>query len=661
MRTSLGALVFFFAVAATSVAEVGARPLHPSDVPGIVRVSSPAISPDGKRAVVVVTRVVWNDDSYTRDLDLIDIATHARRTLTYARKGLSDPAFSPDGTKIAFIADAGTGDDAKSQVWVMPLDGGDARPVTDAPDGVEQFAWRPDGGAFAYAATDAKPTLTGAAKFRDSFVFTTEPIVAREEPRPVHLFVVAASGGHARQLTFGTQSVATGEAQSTLSWSPDGKTLAYLLAPNAILNDADRAHVVLLDVASGKGSPLTAHDGFELNPLFAPDGSRVAYLYSAGDNQSNLTETYVTTPGGGAGVAVSHPYDRNVRDAAWLADSSGLYFVCGDGTSISLVRAPLSGTPERVDLGGVEISSSLAGAIAHDGTLVFSAAAPNVPSELYVRHTDGTVAKLTDYNAAIAALDLATPERITYPTTLGITGDAVLLKPPGFESGKRYPLVVLIHGGPTASSSFGFESLAQLMAARGWLVLQPNYRGSDNLGLAYQRGVLYDADEGPGKDIMAALDAVRARGIVDDRKIAVSGWSYGGVMTAWMISKYHVWRAAVSGASVDDWATDYGTADDSDSDVAIFHGSPFTGDAAEWRRASAISYVRDVTTPVLILSDVGDNRDPFASSSMYWRALRDNHKDATLRVWPVDGHFPSDPVRTADVYQHWIDYIAKHF
>jgi dipeptidyl aminopeptidase/acylaminoacyl peptidase len=661
MRTSLGGLVFFFAVVAASVAGAGARPLNPNDVRGIVRVSSPAISPDGKRAVVVVTRVVWNDDSYARDLDLIDIATHARRTLTYARKGLSDPAFSPDGTEIAFLADVGTGDDAKSQVWVMPLDGGDARPVTDAPEGVEQFAWRPDGDAFAYAAADAKPTRSGADKFRDSFAFTTEPIVSREEPRPVHLFLIAASGGHARQLTFGTQSVATGEAQSTLSFSPDGKTLAYLLAPNAILNDADRAHVVLLDVASGKGSQLTSHAGFELNPLFAPDGSHVAYLYSAGDNQSNLTESYVTAPGSGAGVAVSHAYDRNVRDAAWLGDSSGLYFVCGDGTSISLVRAPLSGTPERVDLGGLEISSTLSGAIARDGTLVFSAASPKIPSELFVRHADGTVAQLTEYNAAIAALDLATPERITYPTTLGLTGDAVLLKPPGFERGKRYPLVVLIHGGPTASSSVGFESLAQLMAARGWLVLQPNYRGSDNLGLAYQRGVLYDADEGPGKDVMAALAAVRAQGIVDDRKIAVSGWSYGGIMTAWMISKYHVWRAAVSGASVDDWATDYGTADDSDSDVAIFHGSPFTGDAAEWRRASAITYVRDVTTPVLILSDVGDNRDPFASSSMYWRALRDNHKDATLRVWPVDGHFPSDPVRTADVYEHWIDYIAKHF
>ncbi|MDB5071690.1 MAG: hypothetical protein JWM87_2801, partial [Candidatus Eremiobacteraeota bacterium] len=184
---------------------------------------------------------------------------------------------------------------------------------------------------------------------------------------------------------------------------------------------------------------------------------------------------------------------------------------------------------------------------------------------------------------------------------------------------------------------------------------------SDNLGLAYQRGVRYDASEGPGKDIMAAVDAVRARGIVDDKRIVVGGWSYGGIMTAWMISKYHIWRAAVSGASVNDWAADYGTADDPGADKALFHGSPYVGgNAAEYRKASAITYARDVTTPVLIVSDVGDNRDPFATSSMYFRALRDNGKDATFIAYPVDGHFPGDPVRTADLYGRWIDWFARH-
>jgi dipeptidyl aminopeptidase/acylaminoacyl peptidase len=237
-----------------------------------------------------------------------------------------------------------------------------------------------------------------------------------------------------------------------------------------------------------------------------------------------------------------------------------------------------------------------------------------------------------------------------------------LLTPPGFDPHRKYPLVLKIHGGPTSASLHGFDVFGQLMAARGWLVLEPNYRGSTNLGLAYMRGVLYDPEDGPGKDIMAAVDAVRAQGIVDDRRIAVSGWSYGGIMTAWMISKYHLWNSAVSGASVNDWLTDYGVADDSASDLGLFHGSPYVAkNADEWRRASAITYAADVTTPVLILSDVGDNRDPFATSSMYWRALRDNHKDATLRVWPVYGHFPGDPVRALDVYEHWMDFITAHF
>ncbi|HYW54388.1 MAG TPA: prolyl oligopeptidase family serine peptidase, partial [Dongiaceae bacterium] len=305
-------------------------------------------------------------------------------------------------------------------------------------------------------------------------------------------------------------------------------------------------------------------------------------------------------------------------------------------------------------------SSPLDGAIARDGAMVFVATSAKQPAELYYKPASGAPVKVTDYNAALAGLDLAPAERITYTTSLGAQADGVLTLPPGYAAGRKYPLVVHIHGGPTSASLRGFNRQAQLMAAHGWLVLEPNYRGSDNLGLAYQSAVRYDPEEGPGKDIMAAVDAVRARGIVDDKRIAVGGWSYGGIMTAWMISKYHIWRAAVSGASVNDWVADYGTADDPASDKALFHGSPFVGNnAAEYRRASAITYARDVTTPVLIVSDVGDNRDPFATSSMYYRALRDNGKDATFLAYPVDGHFPADPVRTLDLFGRWIDFFAR--
>ncbi|MFY9718304.1 MAG: S9 family peptidase [Candidatus Cybelea sp.] len=644
---------------------VGAAPaqtIGEDDFARLVNVHSPAIAPDGKRAVVIVTRIVWDEDRRTSDLVLVDLANGAQQTLLHDQKSLSDPAFSPDGTQLAVLADEGTGENAHTEIYLMALDGSAAHAVTHIKAGVDQFAWRPDGHALVYAATDDAPVRQGADRFRDSFTFTTEPIVARSAPPPAHLFLLSLDDGTTTQLTAGPQSVATGEDESILSWSPDGQTIAFTLVPDAILNDQSYSRIALLDVAAKSVRPMTGRNAWESDPMFSPDGAHIAYTCANGDPQVNLAMLCVTTPHGGIGTPISAAIDRPVQSAAWSSDSKGLLLVAPDRGYATLYRAPLTGGPRRISLGDVNPISPLVGAIGSNGAVVFAGTSTKQPAELFLRAPDGTTTRLTAFNAAIAGLDLASAERITFPTSTRIEGDGVLYLPPGFTSHRKYPLVVFIHGGPTSSSTLSFSFWAQVMAARGWLVLQPNYRGSTDLGLAYQRSVLYDPDAGPGKDIMAAIHAVSARGIVDSSKIAVSGWSYGGIMTAWMISKYHIWKAAVSGASVNDWITDYGTADDSLADEDLFHGSPFVGaNAPEWRRASAISYVGAVTTPVLILSDVGDNRDSFATSAMYWRALRDNHKEATLRAWPVDGHFPSDPVRTVDVYHYWIDFIAQHF
>ncbi len=636
----------------------------------LVTLHAPAIAPDGKTAALVISRVVWEENRRADELVAVDLANGAQQTLVSNRTGLSDPAFSPDGTRLAFLADEGSGDGAVTQVFVMPRGGGTAAAITHSKASVKQFAWRPDGLAIAFAAEDAEPQRSGVDRFRNSFVFTTEPIVARGASRPAHLFVERLDEETATQLTFGPSSVADG---STISWSPGGKTVAFTLCRSATLNDQSYSHVALVDVESERVRALTGRTIWEADPRFSPDGKRIAYAYSDGDPQVSLTRLYVTTPAGGAGSPLSAPIDRPIGDAVWSPDSSGLIVAVPDRTTNALFRLPLLGEPRRIDFGnitaGVPLTTTggadapaLGNAIAADGTIVFIATATAQQPELFRYTPDRGAVKMTDFNADLTRFAWSSAERVTFATTTGVEGDGVLYLPPEFSAKRTYPLVVLIHGGPSDPSMLEFDFWAQVMAARGWLVLRPNYRGSPNLGLRYQRAILYDPERGPGEDIMAALDAVRARGIVDGSRIAVSGWSYGGIMTAWMISRYHIWSAAVSGASVNDWITDYGTADDSLADADLFHGSPFLGNnAAEWRRASAIWYARDVTTPVLILSDIGDNRDPFATSSMYWRALRDNGKPATLRVWPVQGHFPSDPVRTTDVFHYWIDFIAQHF
>ncbi|MGB6519890.1 MAG: S9 family peptidase [Candidatus Cybelea sp.] len=636
----------------------------------LVSLQSPAVAPDGKYAALVVSRAQWDEDKRNSELVLVDLGDGTSREIVTNREGLSDPAFSPDSKQLAFLADERAGNATHTALFVMPADGGAAQAVTDKSADVQEYSWRPDGSAFAYAAGDPEPQRSGADRFRDSFVFTTEPITARESPQPVYLFTLSLGDGVTTQLTSGPQSVGDG---STLSWSPDGKTIAFALCRNAILNDQSYSQVAVADVAGKKVRALTGRAMWEGTPRFSPDGTHIAYIYSNGDPQINLSELYVTTPAGGAGSRLSGAVDRPIGDFVWSADSNSLIVTAPDRTTNAFYRVPLRGAYERIDVGnlvpgtpltttGGASTPALGDALATDGTLVFVATSTAQPPELFKLSPGAGATKLTDFNAASANVSWAQAERITFPTSAGVTGDGVLYLPPGYSAARKYPLVVYIHGGPDDPSMLEFDFWAQAMAARGWLVLRPNYRGSPNLGLKYQRAILYDPEAGPGKDIMAAIDAARARGIVDDSRIAVSGWSYGGIMTAWMISKYHIWKAAVSGASVNDWITDYGTADDSLADVDLLHGSPFVGsNAAEWRKVSPISYAADVTTPVLILSDVGDNRDPFATSSMYWRALRDNHKDATLRVWPISGHFPTDPVRVADVFHYWIEYIAQHF
>ena len=293
--------------------------------------------------------------------------------------------------------------------------------------------------------------------------------------------------------------------------------------------------------------------------------------------------------------------------------------------------------------------------------IAFVGSEPGRPAELWLMASPSAKPRrLTDLNAEIASRDLGKVESFTWQGPDRWQEDGVVTLPPGFSPGSKVPLVLYIHGGPQAASTLAFSAPAQLFAAQGWAVFSPNYRGSDNLGNAYQRAIVNDAGDGPGRDVLAGVDALVKRGFVDPARIAVSGWSYGGYMTSWLIGHDTRWKAAVAGAAVTDLADQYVFADFNVQMRYAMKGSatPFSpGGEALYRAQSPISYVTRAKTPTLILSDTGDFRVPYTQSFKLFRALKEAGVETSFVAIPVEGHFPGDPVRTREVFRRWVAWL----
>lgn len=269
--------------------------------------------------------------------------------------------------------------------------------------------------------------------------------------------------------------------------------------------------------------------------------------------------------------------------------------------------------------------------------------------------------QLTNFNHDIATLNLGVADRIAWDGPDGFKEDGVLVYPPDFQQGRKYPLVLIIHGGPQASSTTAFSLLPQLMATHGYVVFSPNYRGSDNLGNAYQRAIWNDAGDGPGRDVMAGIDAVKKLGFVDESKIGVTGWSYGGYMTSWLIGHYQIWKAAMAGAPVTDMYDEYNLSDGNVTGRYSFRGSPYVGDnLKDFRAQSPITYAARMKTPTLIMHDTGDARVTVTQGYSLYHALKDNGVPVKFIAFPIPGHAPGDPVRRMEMYRRWVEWMDQY-
>ena len=640
------------------------RPITLDDFAKIVSIAGPAISRDGTRIAAVISRVNMKADRHDTQLVLIDVKTGARRPLTFHRLGVADPLWSPRDGRLAFLAEAETGKHKakKGQVFVLSMAGGDARKITDAPEGVEQFAWSPDGTSIAYVTPDP-PDEKALAQKEDSFEMGDDGLFTSAAPRPQHIWIVKADGSGNRRVTSGTwslpESAPNVAGPPPLSWSHDGQWIVFPRRATPSIGDADESTIWAVNTSSGQLRKLTTHERFEETPFFSPDGSEVSYGFPRQGKPGMLTDLYVAPAPGGNGSDVTTDLDLDANAARWMPDGKSLVVEADEGTRRHLWIQALGGGAQELSLGALEPGAF---SIGSQGEIAFVASSNDDASELYYLASAGAQPRrLTDLNAWMGQLALGRTEGLDWHGPGNFHEDGAVTYPAGYDASKKYPLVLTIHGGPRGASTLAFSAFTQYLAAQGFVVFEPNYRGSTNLGNAYAKAIFGDSGDGPGRDVMAGIAMLEKHASIDESRIGVSGWSYGGYMTTWLIGHYHIWKTAVAGAPVTDFVNQYDWADNNVGRKYIYSGSPWIGrNMARYREASPITYVGDVTTPLLLLHDARDPRVSITNSFEFFHALRDRGQPVKFIAFPVVGHFPPDPVHQIQVYRDWSGWMVEH-
>ncbi len=650
-------LMLALCVPGVVLAQLSHRTFQLTDLQKLVGLSDPQLSPDGGRVAFIVSRPDWKNDKRIRKIELLNVAGGTIRSLTYGREEISNLRWSPDGGSLAFIAK--DPESKEPQIFVMPMDGGDAVRITESKTGVAEFSWNPGGNEIAFVAQDTVPNPKAIKHHEDALRVTSNNYLVRAAVQPWHIWLVSAKGGTARRLTEGTWSLNTDQGMMTpIIWSTDGGSITFARFPDVWYGNVWGSTIAEVDTSGGKVRTVIG-DTASLGPEFAPGGHILAYMRPRNGDLNNGNAVYIEESGKIKDVTKS--LDRNINNFAWLPGGKELILTGEKGTKSVMWRQQTNGSAEELNLGDIEPGGNLS--VSENGEIAFIGSTPSHPAELYLmKSVSSAPRKMTDLNGFVDSLSLGGAESVNWAGPDGFNEDGVLNLPVDFTPSNKYPLVLVIHGGPEGASTLRFSPLVQLLAAGGFCVFQPNYRGSTNLGDAYQHAIYRNTGKGPGEDVMAGLAKVEKMGFIDTNRIGISGWSYGGYMTSWLNGYYpDKWKAAVEGAALNDWVMDYTISFYQAGDVYFFGGSPWLKEYRNiWREQSPIILAKNVKAPTLIMGDAGDANVPIVNSYEMYHALRDNGVRTEFYVYPADTHFPGDIVRTTDVYRRWVDWMKTY-
>ena len=630
-RLTLAAVIVLLG-ATTGVRTQSPRPMSIVDLLNVPRLGDPQLSPGGKEVVYTRADADWKAGRRVSHIWRSPIDGGQAVQLTSGADGENGTRWSPDSKTIAFTAKRA--DDEFAQIYLLPIDGGEARQLTKHASGVSELTWMPDGTAIYFKAAEPKTADEKAREKARDDVYEYD-----ENYKQTHIWRVDVSSKAETRITAGDFSV------TEYDLSGHGRKIAFLRAPTPLLGDGDQSEVWTANADGTNAVQVTKNSVQETDVAISPDDANV--LFISGSNARFETyyngRLFVAPAGGGpARVVIGEREPMAVDRAIWSSDGKSIYFLANLGVHEELFVVPAAGgTPHQITSGKHSLSGwSLAG-----DRFTFVAANSHSGGEVWTMAPTDTAPKQITHVFDYLGRDVAlgAQEAIGWKGADGVSVEGIVTYPVGYKAGGKYPLAVMTHGGPQAADKYGIGSMAyeiQVLAGKGYVSLQPNYRGSTGYGDAFLRDMVGHYFQNAHLDVMAGVDELIRRGVADPDRMVKMGWSAGGHMTNKIITITDRFKAASTGAGVAQWMSMYAQSDIRSYRTPWFGGTPWQKNApidAYWNN-SPLKDVANVKTPTVFFVGEKDPRVPMPQSIEMYRALKNNGVPTHLYVAPREPH-----------------------